>query len=57
MMVANTYEIKPLDYNPHLIFEQMYVMHIGRGKPARIRIHKLQYFTRIDVFLNVDCIT
>ncbi len=35
----------------------MYGKHIGTGKPARIHIHRLQDCTRVDVFLNVDCIT
>ena len=56
-MVANTYEIKPLDFNPRFTFEQMYGMHIGRGKPARIHIHRLQDCKCVDVFLNVDGIT
>ena len=54
MMVANTYEIKPLDFNPRFTFEQMYEMHIGKGKPSKILIHRLQYYTRVDAFLNVD---
>ena len=56
-MVANTYEIKPLDFNPRLKCEQMYGMHIGRGKPARVHIHRLQYCKRSPALLNVDCIT
>ena len=56
MMVANTYEMKPLDLIPRFTFEQMYGMHIGWGKPARIHIHRLEDCTRVDVFLNVDCI-
>jgi hypothetical protein len=35
----------------------MYGMRIGLGKQARIKIHRLQYCTRVDAFLNVDCIT
>jgi hypothetical protein len=36
MMVANTCEIKPFDSNQRLEFEQMYGMHIGRGKLATV---------------------
>ena len=57
MMIANTYEIKPLDFNLWFTFEQMYGMHIGSGKPARIHIHRLQDCTCVDVFLDVDDIT
>jgi hypothetical protein len=43
MMVANTYEIKPLDFNPRFTFEQTYGMHIGmRGGASP------QGFTSID---------